>query len=171
VLEKDKRTYKLTREIPDTHLAEIGRVVVEWSFLEEVVNLGIAGLLSLPIAKARLITGPIRGFRQRLQILRSLAELTLEDKDDRAAFKDVFKAVEDAYAESNRMAHAVWWGLEDDDARALQFVTTDKPLNDLGEHHIHLAAIKVRSATDALTRFLTGPENSYRWPGSSPTKR
>ena len=65
VMSDDISKPKLTRDLPDDYLTENGRVAVEWTVLEEVVNLGIAGVLNRPIKQVQLITTPIRNFRQR----------------------------------------------------------------------------------------------------------
>lgn len=159
----------LTRDVPDAVLTEIGRAVVEWSFLEEIVNLGIAGMLKMDPKFSRRITGPIRNFRQRQQILRNLCEVSLKDKKDRERFKETFKAIDDAYTERNQLAHAVWWGLEDANGPVLQFVKPGTPFQDKHPHQIHHAALKIRSAADALTDFLVGP-GKFSWPNSLRTK-
>lgn len=162
-------SFKLTRDIPDRYLTEIGRAVVEWSFLEDIVNLGISGLLKLSPAMGRKITLPIRNFRQRLQILKSLTEATAKGDADKEAFKLTFKVIEDAYKERNHLAHAVWWAADEIDNRIIQIVKPGDPITDHSVESIRQASIKIRAASDALTNFLAGPEG-FEWPKTSHPK-
>ena len=155
---------KLTRDLPVDHLTEIGRVVVEWAFLEEVVNLGIAGLLNRPIEQAQLITTPIRNFRQRLAILKEFSKLTAKDDADREHLKRAVSAVERAYNERNKVAHGVWWGLEGSNHPSLRYTKPSAPFEELHTRDIRAIADNIRAASDDLAEFLTG--EAPPWPRS-----
>lgn len=154
----------LTRDLPSDHLTEIGRVVVEWAFLEEVVNLGIAGILNRPIEQARLITTPIRNFRQRLTILKEFSKLTIKDDADQENLKRAFKAVETAYGERNKVAHGVWWGLDGPNYPSIRYTKPSAPFEELHTKDIRAIADSIRAASDDLTEFLSG--QAPPWPRS-----
>jgi hypothetical protein len=152
----------LTRNLPDAHLAEIGRVVVEWSFLEGIVDLAIAALLNLSPNKGLLITQNIRGFRSRLDILKSLVSESLREGETVDEVKRVIKLVEKAYAERNKIAHALWWGLDAPNYPALMFRKAGTPFDEMHPPQIRQIADDVRQASEKLSNFLAG--KSFSWP-------
>jgi hypothetical protein len=102
-------------DLSDEQFAAIGRVVVEWSFLEGEIHSTfsrLAGFLPGREEIARLVAGKIRRIETLSEILRNvIPEAWIESRKNR--FIEVLARVRDLEVERNRIVHWTWWGFQD----------------------------------------------------------
>ena len=98
-----------TRELSENKFAAIGKVVVYWSHLETIIEVGIWSMLGITPRVGTALSTPLR-FRQRMDIFRSIArDFFRDDPDKFDEFKKIWDQVMDAYGERNQLDHAIWW--------------------------------------------------------------
>jgi len=166
-----------SRNLNTAHFAEIGRVVVYWSHLETLIEVAIWSMLGISTGQGAALTTPLR-YRQRMEVLRSLARQFFEDDSLLTKFKDTLNEIDNAYAERNKIDHAIWWSWGDigpKDAPALRVRLTAKALptplvDQLTEKEIRQISADIERLMFALNDFLeahTLPPFSSRersWP-------
>jgi len=164
------RTNVLARAaaINDDQLRAMGRVIVNWSVLENHVSIGIGTLLGATIGQVLALLVPVRSFRQRRDMLVHVFKETWPDKQ--AAFGEllsIMKTVDVQYAVRNRVAHGVW-GIDDDEnaVSSAQFNLKIKTENDWTVHKLSAAemnthAVNMLETATKLGKFLHGHQH-YR---------
>jgi hypothetical protein len=94
-------------DLPKDFLAAIGEVTVVWSYVSNLVEVAIWGLLGLNTRQGASLT-VIFFFQQRLSMLRSVGVRYFEDTPQLQPFKDLCTKIEGVYAERNTIEHATW---------------------------------------------------------------
>jgi hypothetical protein len=74
------------------------------------------------------------------------------------------KLVEKAYLDRNKIAHALWWGLDAPNSPALMFRKPGTPFDAMHPPDIKQIADEIRRASQELTEFLAG--SPFSWPAA-----
>lgn len=97
-------------------LADMARVVILWSAIENAVNVGIASILDLPHYNYYLILNPIKSFDNRLTIYRNLVDYEFRRGEVKLKnISDLFKKINEHYDLRNLIAHCHWLTWHHDD--------------------------------------------------------
>ena len=110
-MEKDKQ--ESVHPISESHLREIGAIVVIWSHIEQAMEVAICNLYDINVDRGLVLTSNI-GFISRVALLRILARRgAIKDKELAADMVEILKRISDGYSERNAAAHSVWSGTSD----------------------------------------------------------
>jgi hypothetical protein len=117
-MHKSKRT-EATRTVDGTYAggltslefqAAIGRIVTDWSHLEEMMIAFMGQLLSDDVVTpARQIFRSVNSTQARIAILRSLLEESHRNKDKGPEYDDIINEFESLTAERNNYVHGLWF--------------------------------------------------------------
>ena len=88
------------------HLEAIGRITVEWSYLESVVEAGIWGFTTLDRSFGRIMTADLF-IRPRLIVLTNLGHRRL-GAGGRRRLDNIIKAIRDLQSQRNDIIHGNW---------------------------------------------------------------
>jgi hypothetical protein len=94
-------------DISDAQLQAIGKVAVNWSLLEFLINRVIADLLSITPKEGRIVVSAMN-LRPRLDILRLLAELHDWPEVELESLKKVTERIDKAREQHNLIVHGLW---------------------------------------------------------------
>ena len=93
----------ITNDIPRTHLEEIGKIIVECSFLQSSLANATATALRLKQSEALLLTRRMN-FEDMIAVIRH----SLPSEDERE-FLDLAALARESNAKRNEVAHGYWW--------------------------------------------------------------
>jgi hypothetical protein len=106
-----KDDFRWSSRLPDLHrdqLAEIGRFVVCWSFLDEHVSVALASLLRLNTNQQLAVTLPIRDLSTRLAIMLGLVQQTDRNVAERE-LRPIVDEIMRLYEVRNALTNRPWW--------------------------------------------------------------
>lgn len=145
-------------------LANMARVVILWSAIEDTIDYGIARLLHIPSGKIYQTLNPIRSFRQRQDIYRSLVEYEFRRGPKKLLeIKDLFVDIDEYYDLRNLIAHHSWqtWDVDNEllkiilsyQAHSLKF-TKDKTSKKMIPTPLEIEAITLVAAIAEIPKTV-----------------
>lgn len=136
---------KLESGLGESYLIQIGRIVANFSLLEEVIGLFVGKLLDNPIDVGQIVVSEL-SFRNLLSLFSSLYLYWNDDKALLAEFDDLLKIITNLEQKRNQIIHSIWTGGISSVVPAVRIKITAKQSRG---HRVQVEEITV----DMLARF------------------
>lgn len=137
----------------------IGSISAYGSVTEYMCDQALSVLLRIDTDLARCITRHVMDFRVRLEILKSVSNQVIEDKQMLGEFLAILEQIATASRERDKVLHSVWFnlGYEDLIDTKYRFEAGDTPIVSSTKYkppELERVLEQMREATEALTAYL-----------------
>jgi hypothetical protein len=110
-----EREVRILESVPRDFATEVGRVAINWSLLETMVDRAIGSILRVRGELLGAMTTGL-GIQMRIDMLESLSA-TLRHKRQRQTLEEIIQAIKDKQSDQNFIIHAAWISASDPDVQ------------------------------------------------------
>lgn len=140
------------------HREAIGKVVVEFAFLEALLEMAIWQLLSLDPDRGQIVTTPMT-FRGRMDTFFAITKNQFTNQESAKALSMLQEYMQEASNQRGDIVHGNWgWGIQQDAPLWVRYRRKggkiDRQLKIMKAETINQIAANIKAVSDSLVKFL-----------------